>query len=67
MFDRDWSWVLWNATVKVPENNGNFQIAVKATDAHYNTQPETAIGIWNLRGLLNNSWHRVNIVVEEED
>ena len=43
-----------------------FQIICKATDASYNVQPETVKGIWNLRGINNNAWHRVEAVVTPE-
>ena len=46
------------------------QLCVKAVDESFNTQPETPAPIWNLRGILNNSWDRVNIFVtnsEDED
>ena len=43
-----------------------FQIICKATDASYNVQPETVKGIWNLRGINNNAWHRVEAVVKPE-
>ena len=33
----------------------------KATDEAFNTQPESPKGIWNLRGILNNSWHTVRV------
>ena len=39
----------------------------KATDAAYNNQPERAEPIWNIRGLNNNSWHRVHLVVASDD
>ena len=32
---------------------------VKATDIDYNSQPENISTIWNLRGIINNSWHKV--------
>ena len=36
-------------------------LTCKATDESFNTQPESAKGIWNLRGILNNSWHTINV------
>ena len=42
------------------------QIICKATDASYNVQPETVKGIWNLRGINNNAWHRVEALVTPE-
>lgn len=43
------------------------EIIVKATDSGYNTQPDSVKGIWNLRGINNNAWHRVDITVQEDD
>lgn len=46
-------------------------IISKATDASYNVQPDSVEGVWNLRGINNNAWQRVNAevvkVAEEED
>lgn len=36
-------------------------LTCKATDESFNTQPESAASIWNLRGILNNSWHTVHV------
>lgn len=61
-----WAWTLWNAEVKIPENikaGEKFEILCKATDRSYNCQPETAAGLWNVRGLLHNAWHRVPIEI----
>jgi len=41
-------------------------LVCKAVDASHNYQPESVAGIWNLRGLNNNSWHRVPVVAEEQ-
>ncbi len=38
-------------------------LQVKAVDTGYNVQPESAEGIWNARGLNNNSWHTVTVRV----
>jgi len=48
--------------VPVAEAEGATTIICKATDAAHNSQPESVAGIWNLRGLNNNSWHRVPVV-----
>lgn len=59
-----WAWTLWEASLKIPEDVKDEIILVcKATDRAYNTQPETPSGIWNVRGLINNAWHRVNVKV----
>ncbi|XP_031405851.1 sulfite oxidase [Punica granatum] len=55
-----WAWVLFEATVDVP---GNTEIVAKAVDIAGNVQPENVETIWNLRGILNTSWHRVQVRV----
>jgi len=57
-----WGWTLWEATVTAPAA-GVMQLVCKATDVASNTQPESAAAIWNLRGLANNAWARVNVSV----
>lgn len=65
--DRAWAWTLWEATLPVPEGfTGPLDLVCKATDASYNTQPETAASVWNIRGLANNAWHRVAVTVADE-
>lgn len=53
-----WAWVLFKAIVDVPEN---VEIIAKAVDTAANVQPENVDAIWNLRGILNTSWHRVHV------
>ncbi|MCP4061664.1 MAG: hypothetical protein GY738_31240, partial [Pseudoalteromonas sp.] len=63
------AWTLWSATVPVPDEvcrrGGHFEWVCKATNRSYNTQPESARGIYNYRGLLMNAWHRVPLTVKE--
>jgi len=62
---RSWAWTLWEATVPIPEgHSGKLEMICKAVDSSHNVQPDSVNGIWNLRGLLNNSWHRVSVQVE---
>lgn len=56
--NRVYEWTRWTADVKCTDG-GQCQIVCKATDSAYNTQPERVESIWNIRGLVNNSWHRV--------
>ena len=58
-----WAWTFWEAEVPVL-TAGPTKLVCKAVDASHNTQPETAASVWNLRGLANNSWHRVPLVVK---
>lgn len=64
--ERAWAWKLWQATLPLPEGKNSLQICVKAVDSSYNSQPESVAPIWNLRGVLSNAWHRVNVKVEHE-
>ena len=58
---REWAWTLWQAEIPVPEKVDKFEVCVKAVNSANDTQPETPKGIWNLRGLLNNSWHCIDV------
>jgi hydroxyacylglutathione hydrolase len=51
------SWQLWEADLEV--GSGACELVVRAWDSAGNTQPEDAAKIWNLKGYLNNAWHRV--------
>ena len=58
---RQWAWTLWQADIPVAEDKNKFEVCVKAVNSANDTQPETPKGIWNLRGLLNNSWHCIDV------
>jgi sulfite oxidase len=65
---RAWAKTLYTVTLPLPEavtkaGGGPLELVVKATDESYNTQPESPAAIWNVRGLVNNSWHRVTVNV----
>jgi len=61
---RAWAWTLWEASVTLPKGHtGPVELVAKATDASYNSQPDTIANIWNLRGVVNNAWHRVKVEV----
>ncbi|KAK5268407.1 hypothetical protein LTR96_006114 [Exophiala xenobiotica] len=49
-----WSWVLWNARIKVERGEGR-RIFAKASDAGGNTQTEER-SAWNLRGVAYNGY-----------
>ncbi|KAI3463107.1 hypothetical protein Pfo_019770 [Paulownia fortunei] len=55
-----WAWVLFEAEADVPEST---EIVAKAVDIAGNVQPENVEVIWNLRGILNTSWHRVHVQI----
>jgi sulfite oxidase len=63
-YRRTYSWTLWEAVIDLPSTttgDSKHEFVVKAVDESYNSQPEKPDGIWNVRGILNNSWHRVMV------
>lgn len=50
-------WRLWK--VKLPLAPGPHELVVRAFDSSGHAQPEKAE--WNLKGYLNNAWHRVSV------
>ena len=65
--DRTWAWTLWEASLPIPKGKGEMKLVCKAVDASYNSQPERPEPIWNIRGVLSNSWHRVGLKISDED
>lgn len=57
--DESWAWRLWRAEVDV--DPGDCQIVVRAIESSANVQPEHPAPLWNFKGYVNNTWHRVNI------
>ncbi|CAA3013659.1 sulfite oxidase [Olea europaea subsp. europaea] len=55
-----WAWVLFKVEADIPMSA---EIVAKAVDTAANVQPEDVEVIWNLRGILNTSWHRVHVRV----
>ncbi|XP_073013528.1 sulfite oxidase-like [Typha latifolia] len=55
-----WAWVFFKAAVEI---SGDAEIIAKAVDSSANVQPESIGAIWNLRGILNTSWHHICLQV----
>ncbi|XP_020106561.1 sulfite oxidase-like isoform X1 [Ananas comosus] len=55
-----WAWVFFKAVVDITEDS---TIIAKAVDSSANVQPERVETIWNLRGILNTSWHRIRLQI----
>jgi hydroxyacylglutathione hydrolase len=55
------AWRRWEAEFEV--GPGPCELGVRAWDSAASTQPESAEAIWNLKGYINNSWHRVRFTV----
>ncbi len=54
-----WAWRFWQSQLEL--NKGCSQIIVRAWDSAGNSQPEDARTIWNFKGYMNNSWHRIEV------
>ncbi|GAX21604.1 sulfite oxidase [Fistulifera solaris] len=70
-FGRAWAWTFWKckdvpAIVVKDKESGKLkaQIASKAVDLAFNVQPESCKHTWNVRGLGNNSWYRIDIPID---
>eukprot|EP00920_Eleutheroschizon_duboscqi_P007038 GHVT01016297.1.p1 GENE.GHVT01016297.1~~GHVT01016297.1.p1 ORF type:complete len:219 (-),score=35.24 GHVT01016297.1:693-1349(-) len=64
-----WAWVLWEVELPVTSElleEKEVEVWCRAVDAGYNTQPENAESIWNLRGCLSNAWPRVSFKIRQE-
>ncbi|XP_013093261.2 sulfite oxidase-like [Biomphalaria glabrata] len=56
-----YAWTLWEVDLSLPQDADETTLVAKAVDISYNVQPDSVEGIWNLRGVLNNAWHKVNV------
>jgi sulfite oxidase len=59
------AWRLWE--IELALEPGVHELAVRAWDSAAGTQPEGPEAIWNLKGYLNNSWHRIRFTVTGAD
>jgi sulfite oxidase len=57
-----WAWSFWEAMPDLTA--GKYTLVVRATDSGGATQPGDIRETWNVKGYINNAWHRVPIVVE---
>ena len=55
-----WSWTRWHATVVLPA--GEHTLVVRASDGTAASQPRDVREAWNVKGYVNNAWHRVPVV-----
>jgi sulfite oxidase len=58
-------WRRWR--VLLPELFTGELVCVRAWDSAANTQPERPENIWNVKGYMNNAWHRVRYNLPSED
>ncbi|XP_066582396.1 sulfite oxidase isoform X2 [Prorops nasuta] len=62
--NRHWSWILWMINLPVDIKTNEIEIWSKAVDSSCNVQPESVKNIWNLRGFLCNSYHKIKVKLE---
>ena len=60
-YSKAWAWTLWELDIENPEED--IEIICRAVDNSYNIQPENSSFLWNLRGILNNSWHKIKYLL----
>ena len=67
-FGQAWAWTMWEAEVPLSPalRSNRVELMCRAIDTSMNTQPGEIKPLWNRRGILNNSWHRVKIEVDGE-
>lgn len=54
-----WAWRFWERSVNIEP--GQHELVARAWDSAANTQPGDIEQIWNFKGYMNNSWHRVRV------
>ncbi|KAG0570082.1 hypothetical protein KC19_6G137200 [Ceratodon purpureus] len=64
-YGRYWCWCFWQIGVDVMDLMKCKEIVVRAWDAAMNTQPQHLI--WNVMGMMNNSWFRVKIALTKSE
>ncbi len=57
-----WAWRRWRAEVELAP--GPHELVVRAWDTAANRQPADPRELWNFKGYMNNSWHRVGVLAE---
>nr|VDD23523.1 unnamed protein product [Brassica oleracea] len=56
-YGKFWCWCFWSLDVEVLDLLSAKDVAVRAWDESFNTQPDKLI--WNLMGMMNNCWFRI--------
>jgi sulfite oxidase len=55
----EWTWSLWEASVHL--DPGTHTVIARASDAAGAEQPRTVEETWNVKGYVNNAWHRITL------
>jgi nitrate reductase (NAD(P)H) len=58
-------WVHFQAKVPIWKFLNSKEIAVRAYDSAFNTQPENPT--WNIKGMMNNCWYRIKLEIRETE
>ncbi|KAL9655761.1 hypothetical protein ABK040_004988 [Willaertia magna] len=69
LYNRNYSWSLFKLDIPITDDmrGKDLTLCSKAMDSSYNVQPEGVKGIWNMRGILNNSWHCIKLNIENKE
>ena len=57
-----WTWSLWEVTLAL--SRGRHMLTVRAKDSTGAMQPAAVGDTWNVKGYVNNAWHRVPVQAE---
>ncbi len=64
---KEFGWRLWSFSLshdqvkKAANGSKELVVVAKATDSSHNVMPRDVESIWNLRGIMNNSWHKIKV------
>lgn len=58
--EHPWAWRFWEANIMI--HAGEQILRARAYDTAGNLQPESVAPIWNFRGYMNNSVHRIRLI-----
>jgi sulfite oxidase len=64
---RAWAWTLWTTSVPIAAENlksKTVNLMCRAVDSNCNQQPESVNTVWNLRGILNNSYNTISVSLD---
>lgn len=66
-YNRAWAWTFWELKIHITEiKQKKLKVICKAIDSSLNIQPEKIEYAWNIRGLNNNSWHRIESTINDK-
>ena len=66
-YNRAWAWTFWELKIHITEiKKKRLKVICKAIDSSYNIQPDKIEHAWNIRGLNNNSWHRIDSHINDK-